>query len=256
VGIARLRCRFLSGRSVVTEQYCQAPLQIHRPLYLEGGAPPVVFIKTPSSGLLDGDEHDLDVEVDSGSCLELRTQACLLVYPGVSSQNTRIRVGSGGRLVYHPHLMILGAHSDLKQTVSIELEEGSALDYCEQWCAGRIAMNEIWQFARFDYCLRVSVQGRLVYRERWCLQPGSQPLTHSVICGQNTHFKTDFIFGQARQTEGFSGAETKRWILHGAHGDIIKTASGALPKSLQHQGAKRADTLAPEDFNTKVLEPT
>jgi urease accessory protein UreH len=105
-----------------------------------------------------------------------------------------MRVGAGARLKFHPHLMIMGGDADLVQSVQIELEEGAELDYSEQWCAGRIGMGELWRFLSFDYHLQIKRNGELIYRERWHLKPGEQPLTHPSICGGFTHFRNHFVF--------------------------------------------------------------
>ena len=201
------------------------PLQIHRPLYLQVGAPPVVYLKTPSSGLLDGDEHQISLDIAAGSSLELRTQACMLVYPGTSRQLIEIRVGDGGKLVFHPHLMIMGAGSDLVQSVKIDLAEGASLDYCEQWCAGRIAMGEKWRFHKFDYRIHILSMGKLIYRERWCIKPAEHPLEHPLICGGFTHFRSRYQFGDvARDVPEVQAETSKDWTLLKESGRISKMA--------------------------------
>jgi urease accessory protein len=201
LGIARLRTELQAGVTVVAEQYSQAPLQLHRPLYLENDAVPVVYFKTPSSGLLGGDEHKIEAAVGGHSQLELRTQAATVAYRGRSAQHTKIRIEPGGKLVFHPHLLILGTASNLTQRVSVHLFGDAELDYQEEWCVGRIAMGERWRFERFDYGIEVWHDDALKFRERWCINPASQPLQSPVICGDFTHFQTRLLFGQRRQIE-------------------------------------------------------
>ena len=196
IGIARLRTEHTKAGSIVREQFSKAPLQIHRPLYLTASAPPVVFIKTPSSGLLDGDEHLIELDIGEDSAIEVRTQACTLAYPGRSSQTLLIRIAKGGQLKFHPHLLILGCGAELKQRTSIFLQDDETLDYQEEWCAGRIAMKERWMFKSFDYQIEISRREELVFRERWCLTPAEQQLTDPGIAGDFTHFRTRYLFGK------------------------------------------------------------
>lgn len=204
-GIARLIAENRNGSSVVTTQYSQAPLQIHRPLNLFAGEPPVVYIKTPSSGLLNGDVHQFDFELRADARLEIRTQAATQVYPGRSNQDIKIKVGPGARLVFKPHPLIIGAGANLDQQVQIDLAENASIDYEDQWCAGRIEMNECWQFERYSYFLHVSRNGRLLLREKWTVVPGETPLTSLPICDRFTHFSNRLLTG--RFLDSYAGSD-------------------------------------------------
>jgi urease accessory protein len=195
LGIAKLSVDFRGNISVVTHQYGQAPLQLHRPLYLEEHDYPTVYLRTPSAGLLGGDVHDLEVRVGKNSTLELCTQASTLIYPGKSQQTIKISVEEGGKLIYLPHSMILAAEAHFTQRVHIELAKGSFLQYRDIWSAGRIAMKEKWQFQYFSNLIEIVVEGQLVYREHWHLEPKKMSLTNPVLCGEHTEFTNIYHFG-------------------------------------------------------------
>jgi urease accessory protein len=195
LGIAKLSVDFRGNISVVTHQYGQAPLQLHRPLYLEEHDYPTVYLRTPSAGLLGGDVHDLEVRVGKNSTLELCTQASTLIYPGKSQQTIKISVDEGGKLIYLPHSMILAAEAHFTQRVHIELAKGSLLQYRDIWSAGRIAMKEKWQFQYFSNLIEIVVEGQLVYREHWHLEPKKMSLTNPVLCGEHTEFTNIYHFG-------------------------------------------------------------
>jgi urease accessory protein len=194
-GVARLRVEHDGEISTVVDQFSQTPLQLHRPLYLEEASFPTVYLKTPSSGLLGGDAHEIDVSVGANSRLELRTQAATLAYPGESSLNIKINVKDGGKFVYLPHALILGEGSGLTQRVSINLEGSASIDYSDTWCAGRIAMREQWKFDFYDYYLGIFKDDVLTYRERWRITPSLDDLSNVLICGDYTHFSSMYSFG-------------------------------------------------------------
>jgi urease accessory protein UreH len=104
-------------------------------------------------------------------------------------------VETGGLLIFRPHPLILATGADLNQKVTLDLAEGACLQYEERWCAGRIAMGERWQFARFTNCLEISVADILAYRERWILEPANVPVTHPLICGRYVQFSSLYCFG-------------------------------------------------------------
>jgi urease accessory protein len=201
LGVARLTVCVDGEQSKVTDQYSQTPLQLHRPLYLDEQNFPTVYLKSPSSGLLGNDSHVIDVNVAAGSTLELRTQAATLVYPGRSSLSVNLKVAEQGRLIYLPHPIILGSNASLEQRVRIELGAGASLEYSDTWCVGRIAMGEIWKFDTYDYLLEIFRNGRLIFRERWILAPGSMPVHHPLLCGDYTHFAGFYSFGAAASGE-------------------------------------------------------
>lgn len=221
LGIAKLRVESNGKASVVCDQYSQVPLQLHRPLYLGGADFPTVYLKSPSAGLLEGDEHRIDVSIAAHGRLEMRTQAATLVYPGSSLVHIDIKVGDEARLTYLPHVVILGKGAKLAQRVRIEVEPTSRLDFCDTWCAGRIAMQESWEFLEFDYLLEIICAGKLLYREHWILSPETKAPTHPLICGEFTHFDSHYRFCKDIENESCPQIasssqefeESKEWTL-------------------------------------------
>ena len=195
IGLAELTVALLEGRSVVTEQYSQAPLQLHRPLYLDGDLYPTVFLKTPSSGLLGGDKHQLSVHACPASTIKILNQSATLVYPGASEQQIEIDIAGGATVLFEPCPLIFAAGANLTQTVRIEMAPTSRLSYTDEWSAGRIAMNERWQFERFDNTIEILVGGLLRYRERFILEPVKASPTEPVIGQHFTKFKSVYYFG-------------------------------------------------------------
>ncbi|HEY9731164.1 MAG TPA: urease accessory protein UreD [Drouetiella sp.] len=218
VGIARLQVAERGGRSVVTQQFGKAPLQVHRPLYLDESGQPTVYLKTPSAGLLAGDEHEISVHIEPGASLKLCTQACTLIYPGASRQTVDIRIGDGGTFIFQPHALILARDAEFVQRIAITLGANCNLLFSDYWCAGRLAMNEKWQFKRFEntVTIQVAVESdnssvavesdvyRLstIYREHWSLEPAKVHAEHPLLCGEFTHFQNTYSCGDLRQSNG------------------------------------------------------
>lgn len=234
IGLARINVERDGERSVVVDEFSQTPLQLHQALYLDERPFPTVFLKTPSSGLLGGDKHRIDVEVGRNSQLELRTQAATLVYPGHSSLTINMTVRDGAKLTFLPHALIFGAGSSLTQKVIINLEHDASLEYSDTWCAGRVAMNEAWQFENYSYSLELFRAGNLLYREHWSLSPQVVPFHHPLICGDYTHFSTLFIFGGRADREVKNVAlpvndweSSKTWEMR-RDGDLVTKRSAKL----------------------------
>lgn len=195
IGIAELDVVQSGERSVIARQFGQAPLQVHRPLYLEGASHPTVYLRSPSSGLLDGDQHRIAIVVGDGAALELRTQAACVVYPGAAEQTVKVQVGNEARFCFRPHPFILHKGAQLRQVVRIELRESSQLIFSDSWCVGRVAMEEAWAFQEFDNTVEIFVEGKLVYRDRYLIQPAKNDATHPFICAEYKYFETLHQFG-------------------------------------------------------------
>jgi urease accessory protein len=194
IGIAELDVVRDGERSIVARQFGRSPLQVHRPLYLDGAAHPTVYLRSPSSGLLDGDEHRINVAVSSGACLELRTQAACVVYPGASQQTLTVNVADNGKFVFRPHPFILHKGARLQQRVRINLSETSQLIFSDSWCAGRLAMEEAWQFDEFDNTVEIFLERKLIYRDRYQIRPSETNPTHRFICDDYRVFETLHLY--------------------------------------------------------------
>ncbi|HEY9679788.1 MAG TPA: urease accessory protein UreD [Drouetiella sp.] len=198
VGIARLSVEHRANRSVVVSQYSQAPLQLHTPLYLDGASHPTMFLRSPSAGFLDGDEHRLHVEILDGAALELRTQAAALIYPGHSEQHIAVNIACGGKLLFHPHPLILTNDADFVQRIRINLQGDAQLNFCDSWSCGRVAMDERWRFKRFDNQVEIYRDEKILYRERAVIEPAVQNTQSIVLCDRHNFFSTRFLIGAAK----------------------------------------------------------
>ena len=231
--MARLSVQFDGSQSTVVDQFSQTPLQLHRPLYLEGSSHPTVYIVTPSSGLLGGDEHCINVIVEPRAQLDLRTQAATQVYPGSSLLQINLQVKDFARLVFLPHPIILGAQASLQQSVRIELGEGATISFADTWCAGRVGMQELFRFADYEYRLEIFQRSKLAYRESWRIAPEETTLKHPMLCGDYTHFASFYQFGERAnfmERENFADLKSKSfetettWALERDGNEIYRRA--------------------------------
>ncbi|MEZ4545615.1 MAG: urease accessory protein UreD [Cyanobacteriota/Melainabacteria group bacterium] len=146
---------------MVSHQFGKAPLQVHCPLYLSRNNHPTVFLRSPSAGLLDGDRHEIEIDVADGATLEVRTQAACLVYTGSSRQDVVIKLGRDSKLCFCPQPFILTADSGLTQRIKVEMHESSGLLLKDSFSAGRIAMGECWQFREMDSSIQITISGKV-----------------------------------------------------------------------------------------------
>ena len=137
------------------------------------------------------------MDVADGATLELRTQAACLVYTGSSRQDVVIRLGHGSKLCFCPQPFILTAGARFTQRLKVDMHETSGLLLKESWSAGRIAMGECWQFEEMDSSIQIDISGKIAYRDRWRLDPGSLPVDESLVIGSYNAYESLYLFGEA-----------------------------------------------------------
>ncbi len=99
-----------------------------------------------------------------------------------SEIHTVLRLATGATLEYVPDHVIPHAGSNLRQTLRIEMQQGSRGIFLDAFAAGRVAQNEHWRFRRFDSRTEVTVRGKLIYLSRTNIAGYAKPATsHSPL---------------------------------------------------------------------------
>ncbi|MHB1712191.1 MAG: urease accessory protein UreD [Acidimicrobiales bacterium] len=94
-----------------------------------------------AAGPIGGDRLSVDLEVDDGGRLEIRSPAATLARSGPdslpSSMAVRVRLGTDTVLWWHPEPGIAGRGADHRSTVRIALAEGARVVWLEELVLGR-----------------------------------------------------------------------------------------------------------------------
>ncbi len=144
-GYAHLQTEQQHQRTVIRHQYSQAPLQWLGPLDPRSPCP-VVYLRNPNGGLLQGDHHSISLNLGSQTQLEIRSQGATRLHPGHSRQTIQISLADQSCLIWIGHPLIPGAGTQFHQQIQIQMAPTARLAYAEIWTAGRIGMGEWWQF--------------------------------------------------------------------------------------------------------------
>lgn len=152
VGILDLELQMNSvGKTVITRQFSQVPLQIQRALYPEISLPDMayVYVISPSGGILQGDRYTTDVLLKNKATAHMTTQGATRIYgmnSNFASHVVNITVDENCYLEYIPDQIIPYKNSRYYQKVNLNVHENSTLIYSEILTPGRVAMGE-----SFDY---------------------------------------------------------------------------------------------------------
>ena len=142
------------GKTVITKQFSQVPLQIQRALYPENSLPKMAYLYVISSsgGILQGDRYRTDVTLKNKAIAHMTTQGATRIYSmntNSASQILNITVDEDCYFEYIPDQIIPYKNSRYYQKVDLSVHNNSTLIYSEILTPGRVAMDE--SFA-YDIC--------------------------------------------------------------------------------------------------------
>jgi urease accessory protein UreH len=199
-----LRAGVQNGRTVLLESMGTYPLQVLRPHAAPSptGCLSVVLLQL-SGGLLDGDEASIDVVVESGARLALRTQAATQVHAGRSRQTLHATVGEHAWLSYVPHALVPHADSDYHAQTVIEMQASSRVLLAETLAPGRVRYGEQFAFTQVRLDLDVWRAGELIARERALVRP--DPAVHAAQSGPRTHTAGVYVLGPSEREQTIDG---------------------------------------------------
>jgi urease accessory protein len=208
------------GQTVLRDSYCEVPFKITRPLSVANDGRAHVMLMHCTAGLFGGDHIEMSVHVEQGARVRLTQQSATRVHPSegrTAVQTSRIHIETGGELALLLEPVIPFAGSRLAQKTSLEVETGARLLYWEGLMAGRVGRGELWEFEDLSLETRLASEGRLLFLDRFRLQPSlSHPMTTWGI-GSGTYTGTGLYVGP--DADRFAG--TLREGLPQAGVDIV-----------------------------------
>jgi urease accessory protein len=124
-----------------------------------------------SGGLLDGDCISLEVVLEQGARLALRTQAATQVHGGSSQQRLLAEVATDGWFSYVPHALVPHRGADYHALTRVSLADGARALVAESLSPGRVQFGEQFAYRQVRLDLDVSCNSRLLARERASIRP-------------------------------------------------------------------------------------
>jgi len=171
-GCLVLRAGVRHGRSVLLAVQGRYPLQVTRPQTDSADGRLALVLLLLSGGLLDGDEVSIDVTLEPGARLALRTQAATQVHAGRSQQMLRASVAEGAWFSYVPQALVPHASADFRSAMEIRMARGARVLVAETLAPGRMQFaGEQFAYASVRLDLDAWCEGELVARERAVVRP-------------------------------------------------------------------------------------
>jgi len=252
------------GKTVITKQFSQVPLQIQRALYPEVSLPDMayLYVISPSGGILQGDRYTTDVLLKNKANVHMTTQGATRIYgmnSNFASQIVNITVDEDCYLEYIPEQIIPYKNSRYYQKMNLNVHENSTLIYSEILTPGRVAMGESFDY---DICyLRTHCKNqdkKIRFLENTKVEPKKQRLKDFGILGEYEIVGTVYILTRKKDVVELEDRINKNIrIPDGYMGtSILPDESGIVIRIL----ANKTDNISDVIFKTleisrkKILE--
>jgi urease accessory protein len=200
-----------SGRTFLADSYQDVPLRVVRAFTLEDGTS-LAHLHNVSGGLLGGDHLAMQVNLASGTKVQLTTTGATRIYRhregfSVTTQRNEISVGENALLEYLPDAAIPFAGARYLQQTSIELSAGAGLFWWEIVAPGREARGELFEYEEFAMSTGVSAQGRRIAAENLCLRPRKEDVSSLARLGHYRYMATFHVCRVGLETRAWRTAE-------------------------------------------------
>lgn len=215
-------------------------MQAEPPLELRGpfrrGALPAYHLRNVTAGIFQGDSYGVDVCLDAGARAWIGASSATKVHdmPGGSAgSDVVVEAGPGSRLIWGPHVTILQAGSHFRQQLEIRLKTGARVVIAEVLVFGRLARGERSRFRQYASDLTVCSEQRILYEERFDIQPGPHldqalagfgALASVYVLGADAVLARDGLEAVARQSRAWAGVTD---LPNGA-GVLLRGLAGSL----------------------------
>lgn len=200
MGRLYIRAELRNNRTVISDSYFTPPFKIAKPFYR--GEFCEIMIMQASAGILDGDRHEIEIDIKSGAHVMVTGQSYTKLFKMDSvgaRQNVVIRVESGAELLYMPCPVIPFAGSKFIGRNEIYLKPGAKFVIRDIFASGRIAMNESFEFTSYRSRTEVRENERIIFCDNTRLIPSEMPLKDIGFFEGKTHMGTVYFYGYDRQ---------------------------------------------------------
>ena len=246
-----------TGKTVVTKQFSQVPLQFQRALYPENSLPEMayLYVISPSGGILQGDRYRTDVLLKNNAIAHMTTQGAICIYSmnsNFASQIVNITVNENCYLEYIPDQIIPYKNSRYYQKVNLRIHNNSTLIYSEILTPGRVAMGESFEY---DICyLRTHCRNqdkKIRFLENTKIEPKKQRLRDLGVLGEYGTVGTVYILTRKEhviELENTINEDIRNTEIVSIGTSILPDESGIVIRIL----AKKTDNVF--DVIFKILE--
>ena len=184
------------GKTVISDSFFSAPFKITKPF--ENGAMIEIMIMQASAGILEGDNHDIELKICSGSKVIITGQSYTKIFrmdKGSAEQRVKIVVEKDAFLFYLPCPVIPFKKSEFININEVYLEEGAHFVMQDVFACGRKAMGERFEFRKYHSRTAVYENNKLVFVDNTRLVPKEMDISDIGYFEGYTHQGMAYFYG-------------------------------------------------------------
>lgn len=194
------------GKTYLEDCYCQTPLKLAKPLYLDDSGQVFLYIMNPTAGMLQGDVYDIKVSIAPHSKVFITTQSATKIYTmerSEASVREVFYVGKSALLEYFPDPYIPFANSRFRSETEVRFEDEATVFLAEILFPGRAKKGEIFLYDYFMRKTRIFHGNRLIFYDNMVLKPRERGFD-SICTFENYYFYGQFICISAKVNRAIS----------------------------------------------------
>jgi len=205
MGNLYIKTGFKEGKSYLMDSYVSVPFRITNVGQIKEDGCLYMMLGSSSPGLLDTDNHEIDINVEENSRFQLQTQSYQRLYnmKKGSSQITKVKLAPNSAFCYVPHPIVPQENSIFRNHTIIHLEKNCELILSEIITCGRKnsefispdreIFGEIFKFTYFQNVTEIYFNDLLILKDKIILEPQVVPVDTVIQLEGYTHQAT-FIY--------------------------------------------------------------
>ena len=200
-----IRAGFKEGKSYLMDSYVSVPFRITNVGQVKDDGSLYMMLGSSSPGLLDSDNHEIEINIEENSRFQLQTQSYQRLYnmKKGSSQTMKVSLAPNSSFCYVPHPVVPQESSIFRNRTVINLDKDCELILGEIVTCGRknsenIYPNkkisgEIFKFTYFQNVTEIYFNDLLVLKDKIILEPKIHSVNTVIQLEEYTHQAT-FIY--------------------------------------------------------------
>jgi urease accessory protein len=197
-----IKCAMKDDMTRLQKAYCTPPFKIADIREDKRDPALILMLMTSSPGIMEGDDHHMEIEMDAGSQLSLHTQSYQRLFEmrkGASQQLT-IRMADHCHFSYIPHPVVPHKNASFTSVNRIYMADGCTLTWAEVLTCGRKLNGEEFLFSKYHSRTEIFQNNKLVIKENLLVRPGEDDI-HAMGNMEGYTHQASFIFLDARAQE-------------------------------------------------------
>ena len=178
-----------NGNSFLRDAYVTPPFRIVPVGQYKKDKAAYLMIMSSSPGLLDNDLHDIRINMDADTVLQLQTQAYQRLYNMKSgaAQHTTLRMAAGSSFSYVPHPVVPQTEARFQSVNKIYMEDGCQVLWSDIVTCGRKMSGEEFKYHSFQTRTEVYLNQKMVVKDNVLLSPKVMPVSGMGMFEGYTH---------------------------------------------------------------------